>query len=402
MKDGFEAVSRYFDGKQDEMVKTMSEMIAIPAISPKSGGNGEGARADYLARLLKSWGFETRRYEYKDETGAGRPSLVATYGRAERRIWMVAHIDTVSVGDPSLWRTDPFKLHIEDGKMYGRGTMDNGQSVVAAIYAMRALKETKAGMKYAFGLVLAADEEIGSRWGMQKLMDEGIFGKEDMFVVPDAGNPEGNEIEIGEKGLLWLKITVTGKQVHASTPSMGRNAFRYSIKLLSMIDERLHSKYSKTNALFAPSASTFEMTKHEKNVESINIVPGTDVSYIDCRVLPEYKLDDVLQDIRAVAAGKEFKEVKIEVETVVREDPADATDKDAEIVRQVWQALKELRGIDAKKVGIGGGTCAAFPRKAGMQAAVWSTEDEIAHQPNEYSRISNLVGDAKVFAYLFL
>ncbi|MEM2118682.1 MAG: M20/M25/M40 family metallo-hydrolase, partial [Candidatus Bathyarchaeia archaeon] len=50
--------------------------------------------------------------------------------------------------------------------------------------------------------------------------------------------------------------------------------------------------------------------------------------------------------------------------------------------------------------GIGGGTCAAFFRKIGIPAAVWCTHDEMAHQPNEYAKIENMVNDAKVFALL--
>ena len=63
-------------------------------------------------------------------------------------------------------------------------------------------------------------------------------------------------------------------------------------------------------------------------------------------------------------------------------------------------ALKQLRGVDAKPVGIGGGTVGAHFRRKGMDTAVWSTLDDMAHQPNEYCKIGNIVDDAKVFAYV--
>jgi succinyl-diaminopimelate desuccinylase len=62
----------------------------------------------------------------------------------------------------------------------------------------------------------------------------------------------------------------------------------------------------------------------------------------------------------------------------------------------VW----EYRGLDARVGGIGGGTCAAFFRKAGFPAVVWSTIDDVAHQRDEYSKVDNMVNDAKVFALL--
>lgn len=395
-------LNRRIESYTDEMVKTLSEMIGIPAISPKSGGAGESKRADFLAKRLEGWGLEVKRYEYADETGTKRPSLVSRYGKGKRPIWIVAHMDTVAVGDRGLWSTDPFKAVVKDGRIYGRGTSDNGQSLVGSMYALRALMDINAELKYDFGLVLAADEEIGSVYGMQKLMDEGIFDKDDMFLVPDFGSAEGKLIEVGEKSILWLKVTVTGKQVHASTPEMGENAFRYAVKFLGTVDERLHGKYNASDPLFGPPTSTFEMTKHEANVSSVNIAPGVDVSYIDCRILPRYNSDDVLNDMRSIASGKEFSNVKIDVEEFVRVDSAPSTSPDAEIVRLLDEKILKLRGIKTVKKGVGGGTCAAFPRARGMQAAVWSTEEDVAHQPNEYARINDLVEDSKVFANLFI
>ena len=65
------------------------------------------------------------------------------------------------------------------------------------------------------------------------------------------------------------------------------------------------------------------------------------------------------------------------------------------------QALKEVRGIKADPIGIGGGTCAAIFRKDGLPAVVWETNDELAHEPNEYTVVDNLVNDAKIFAWLY-
>jgi succinyl-diaminopimelate desuccinylase len=64
------------------------------------------------------------------------------------------------------------------------------------------------------------------------------------------------------------------------------------------------------------------------------------------------------------------------------------------------EAIKKLRGVEPKIGGIGGGTCAAFFRKIDVPAVVWSTIDETAHQPNEYTKIENIVNDAKIFAFL--
>jgi succinyl-diaminopimelate desuccinylase len=75
-------------------------------------------------------------------------------------------------------------------------------------------------------------------------------------------------------------------------------------------------------------------------------------------------------------------------------------DNESEIVVLLKKAVLQARGLEATVGGIGGGTCAAFFRKQGIRAVVWSTIDEVAHQPDEYARVVNMVADAKVFALL--
>ena len=389
---------------KDDMVSTMSKMVSIPSISPMSDGKGEGARADFLEGKLKEWGFEVKRYDYVDETNTKRPNLVAKQGNNERTVWFVAHMDTVAPGDRSLWLTDPFKAEIKDGKIYGRGTNDNGQDLIASIYALRAIKEFGSDTTFNMGVALVADEELGSKYGIQKLLQEqGIFGDNDMFVVPDYLSEGGSMVEIAEKGSLWLKIKVNGKQVHASTPALGVNANRNASKLITKIDEMLHQKYNATDNIYQPPYSTFEPTKREKNVDSVNIVPGSDIFYFDCRVLPTYKLDDVLNDVKSVCNSNDFKAVKIEIETFSREDPAEPTSMDSDVVKRLLKSIKEVMNVDAKPMGVGGGTCAAFFRHRGFPAVAWGTEaEDMAHQPNEYCRIDDMVNDAKVFANMCL
>ncbi len=392
--DALEMINSY----KDEILKTAKAMISIKAISPESGGEGESKRADYLSGLLSGMGFKVDRYEYKDGKGVMRPNLAVVFGNNERTLWIVSHMDTVSEGDLSLWTHDPFTLYVEGDKLYGRGINDDGQDVLSGIYALKALKESGAKLRYNYGLALVADEELGSRFGIEKLIEEGIFKEEDMFIVPDGGNERGDEIEVAEKGILWVKVSVHGKQVHASTPAMGVNAYRKAIEFIGAADRLLHEKYAARNPIFQPDVSTFEMTKHEKNTDSVNIIPGLDVSYIDCRVLPEYSLDSVLEDLKKLAASKDFLNVRIDIEAFNREDAAEPTPADSEIAKLTEKSVKAIANIEPRMVGIGGGTCAAFFRKKGMPAVVWSKKFDIAHQPNEYALLSDILLDAKVFA----
>jgi succinyl-diaminopimelate desuccinylase len=75
---------------------------------------------------------------------------------------------------------------------------------------------------------------------------------------------------------------------------------------------------------------------------------------------------------------------------------------ESEIVQRLKVALKQLRGLDARPIGIGGGTVGLYFRREGIHTAVWSTLDDMAHQPNEYCKIDNMVNDAKVFLHVAL
>ena len=167
------------------------------------------------------------------------------------------------------------------------------------------------------------------------------------------------------------------------------------------LDEMLHTKYAAKEALFDPPSSTFEPTKREANVDNINTVPGLDVQYFDCRILPEYPVSEVLDQIQSVSSKVEKETgATIAIEQVQREENTSPTPMDSLIVRRLRNAMKELRGLDVKPIGIGGGTVGAYFRRKGIQTAVWSTLDDLAHQPNEYCKIENLVNDAKVFVHV--
>ena len=124
---------------------------------------------------------------------------------------------------------------------------------------------------------------------------------------------------------------------------------------------------------------------------------------MDCRVLPHYTLEEVLAAIDGMVKETEAEfGVKICYEFPQREQAAPATPVDAPVVKAIEAAVKEVYHVDAKAMGIGGGTVAAYIRRMGFPAAVWCKTEETAHQPNEYCIIDNALGDAKVFAHIFL
>ena len=207
-------------------------------------------------------------------------------------------------------------------------------------------------------------------------------------------------VEIAEKSSVWFKVTVEGKQCHASTPEQGVNSLIAAAAMIMEVPE-LKYHFDEEDELFSPPYSTFEPTKKEANVENINTLPGKDVFYIDCRVLPSYDLKEVIEQVKGMAlyVAEEYG-VEITVDIENESQAAPPTPADSEIVEKVIFAVKEVYGVDAKPGGIGGGTVASHLRERGYHTVVWSTLLHQAHQPNEKGSISNTLNDAKVMALL--
>ena len=402
-----ERVFSEIENQKNEMTQALMELIRVPAIAPQNDGEGELKKSEKLMQILERIGFdEIERCDAEDERAPSkvRPNIIAYY-RGENtaeRLWIITHMDVVPPGEESQWTaTKPFEPIVKEGRIYGRGSEDNGQSLISSVFAVKALKNLGIKPRRTVALAFVADEEQGSTYGIQHLIKQGLFRKDDLIVVPDGGNEKGNFIEVAEKSVLWFRIRTIGKQVHASRPGKGLNANRIGMEYASALDKLLHERYPLKDEYFDPPESTFEPTKKERNVDAVNIVPGEDVIHFDCRVLPGYGLEGILTSVKELAEQFEKKtRAKIKIEVLQKSVAPKPTDANSKMVVMLKEAIKAVRGVEPKVGGIGGGTCAAFFRKIDVPAVVWSTIDEMAHQPNEYAKVENLVNDAKVFALL--
>ena len=407
--ESVQGILQKIDDYRDLAVELETKLTAIPALAPENDGKGEVEKARLLRGMLEE--LKPDRIEEAncpdDRVPDGyRPNILAYFEgeNTSKTIWIMTHMDVVPPGDLKMWRSDPFKVVVDGDRLIGRGVEDNQQGIVSGYLAVKALRD--AGVKPAYTVCLAfvADEETGSKYGLQYVLKEkrDAFKKEDLIIIPDAGNEDGTMIEVAEKSILWLKFKTIGKQCHASTPEQGINAHRAAAHLIVKLD-RLYSIFDQRNEVFDPPISTFEPTKKEANVPNVNTIPGEDVFYLDCRVLPEVPLEEVEKKIGEMMRETEeqFK-VKISIESPQREEAAPPTPTDAPVVLALQKAIKDVTGREGKPMGIGGGTVAAYVRREGLHAAVWSTLDELAHQPNEYAKLSNILSDAKVFAHVFL
>jgi len=407
----YEKLVKRIEGYRDYAVELETALTAIPALAPPRG-EGECKKAEYLVSHLKELGVsEIQEYDAPDDRVpcGHRPNVVARIPGEDRSrtVWFMAHMDVVDPGNLENWDSDPWTVRVEGDKIFGRGVEDNQQGLVSSMCLVKALKEEGATPPCDLGILLVADEETGNGYGISYLLGQHqIFGENDIIVVPDGGLPDGTQIEVAEKGIVWFEFTVRGKQCHASTPDVGVNAHRAAAHLVVQL-ESLYERFDASDPVFDPPRSTFEPTLHRENVKSTNVIPGDEVFHLDCRVLPNYELGEVkvaVDEICKKVAQKFTKSDELACtitwKAIQEEAAAPATPVDAPVVTALKKGVQEVYGVEAKPEGIGGGTVAAFIRKMGYPAAVWARMDETMHSPNEYALLSNVIGDSKVFAHV--
>lgn len=397
----------FLDSTSERVITLQRAMTALPALSPDNNGTGERLKADYILSELYRLGVTniTHIDAHDPRTPDGtRPNIAARIpGKSNRTLWIISHMDVVPPGDAALWKTDPWTLHVDGDMVYGRGVEDNQQSIVSGLLVAEALQQASITPEIGLGLLFVADEETGNEYGITHVIKSrpDLFAANDLVIVPDFGNNDGSMVEIAEKGMFWVRVQVTGQQCHASTPDAGVNSLIASSAMILRCKE-LHNLFPAENMLFSPPCSTFTPTKKEANVPNINTVPGSDVFYIDCRVLPCYTLEAVRQALQSIANEIETEYgVHIVVSDVLAEPAAPATSIDSEVVTRLFQAIRSIYNVEPRPMGVGGGTVGALLRHMGLPVAVWSKLMPNPHVPNECSRISATINDAKVI-YLML
>ena len=210
-----EKLFSWIDNSIDLAVELETELTKRPAVSPDSGGEGELDKCLFLEEWLRSHGItQLERYDAPDTRAKGgvRPNLIATIEGSDNkneRLWIMSHIDVVPPGEENLWDNDPWTVMRTGSKLIGRGVEDNQQGLVSSVLA--SLTFVKQGIKPSrtIKLLFAADEEIGSAYGIVWLIKNKreLFLKNDMVLIPDGGDKKGEYIEVAEKNIYWVRFT---------------------------------------------------------------------------------------------------------------------------------------------------------------------------------------------------
>ncbi|SBW10613.1 Peptidase M20 [uncultured delta proteobacterium] len=394
-------------GKQRaEVIAIQRELVARPALNPEDGGEGEEAKARWIEEYLLQKGLpQAERIDVPDERVPAkvRPNLIIRYpGASERTLWIVGHLDTSPPGDLSQWTGSPWALRIVGDTIYGRGVEDNHQAITSGLILMESMARNRVTPPLSFGLVLHASGKyfFSGTYGLAAMLAvrPDLFKPGDLVVVPDQGNYEGSDLLVGEKGLLWLKITVTGKQVHSAFPYRGVNALDAGGSLIADL-RGLHQRFAEKNALFDPPTSTFVPTAMISGNPQVNQIPGEFVFHMDCRLLLPYTADEVQGAVRTLADAAEKRDnVTITVERKYTIPTTPVTPPDALVVQAVRRAVLAELKVTAKPIGTGGATVAGELRAKGIPVLVWANVEGTGLAANEHITVTKLLEASRIFA----
>lgn len=214
-------------------VAVAQALVRCESVTPVEGG-----ALTLLAELLAQAGFDCHRMTM---TEAGTPDVenlyAATHGNG-RNLCFAGHTDVVPPGDVSLWKHPPFAGVIEDGMLYGRGTVDMKGAIACFVAAAR--RELAAGpLGCRLSLLITGDEEGPSINGTMKVLDwlAGRGETLDACLVGEPSNPTrlGQEIKIGRRGSLSAELIVAGKQGHAAYPALAENPIPKLVRILDRL-----------------------------------------------------------------------------------------------------------------------------------------------------------------------
>ena len=256
------------------MTDLLRQMIAIPSLS----GN-EQAVADFLEAWLAGRGLAPHRCGNNLWCSRGEGPVIL----------IDAHIDTVK--PVAGWTRDPFAPAVEDGRLYGLGSNDDGASVVALIEAF--LRLTAKPQPYTLVLSLSAEEESSGRNGLEISLKE-IEAACGPIACGVFGEPTSLEMVVAEKGLMVLDCAVKGVAGHAAR-NTGVNAIYKALPAIEWFRNKL---FEKVSDLLGP----VKMTVTQVNAGTQhNVIPDLCAFVVDVRSNGLYTNEELLELIQAEA-----------------------------------------------------------------------------------------------------
>ncbi|MFC3722172.1 MAG: acetylornithine deacetylase/succinyl-diaminopimelate desuccinylase family protein [Neoaquamicrobium sediminum] len=411
-----EQLFRAIDDRRDELVALTADLIRFPTVNPP--GEAYTPCAEFIANRLRKRRFETQLIRGQDTPGDSdrypRTNVVARFdGRGHGpTVHFNSHIDVVEAGEG--WTVDPYGGIVKDGRVYGRGACDMKGGLAASIIAAEVFMDVYPDFPGAIEISGTVDEESGGFGGVAYLASKGFFSKPrvDHVIIPEPLNKD--RICLGHRGVWWAEIETKGRIAHGSMPFLGDSAIRHMGAVLHAFEEELFPALDRkqTQMPVVPEGAR----RSTMNINSIHggqtedFFPGlpspnvadTCRTVIDRRFLLEESIDQVKGEVTSILDRLKRERPKFDysIRDLMEVQPT-MTERDAPVVTAVAEGIREIFGKEPDYV-ISPGT---YDQK--HVARIGHLHDciaygpgilDLAHQPDEWVGIDDMVESAKVMA----
>ena len=360
------------------LTETLASLVQINSVNPAYGDGGSEANlAPLVEAFFAAQGIET----FRQEVFPHRWNVIARLpGRSDRRVVLEAHMDTVSIKGMSI---PPFEPAIRNGRLYGRGAVDDKAGLAAMMHAVAAVKKDGLTPPCEVWLAAVVDEEFSYR-GVVKLC-EGLQAEAAIVAEPTE-----MRIVVASKGVLRFRIITEGKAAHSSKPHLGVNAISHMSRLVLALEAMNERMAPRKHPLLG--AATLNVGVISGGVQ-VNLVPDQCAIEVDRRLLPGEKPVDVMLEFQELldnlAALHSGFSARIECPLLLVDEALD-TPMDASVVSSARRVLRTMKLKD-QPCGVPFGSDASKLARAGVPAIVFGPGSiDQAHAADEYVELAQV------------
>jgi succinyl-diaminopimelate desuccinylase len=408
-------VLRAVDALCEEMVAFTQALVQIPTVNPPGECYRQCAEAiaaklrefNYTVELVPAEGLAEHSNQYP------RINVIGTLAprqpeQSPNVLHFNGHYDVVPPG--SGWSVAPFGGELKDGRIYGRGTCDQKAGIAASIYAVEAIRRAGIALVGTVEQSATPDEESGGFAGVAYLCDSGRISstRQRYVVITEPLDPE--RVCIGHRGVYWFELTTIGRIGHGSMPGLAVNAAEQMARLVQAFDTQLKPALAKRTG-DAP-VQPLQARHPSINLNSIHAgqppggwqtpaVPDRCTAIFDRRFIHEESFDEVRAEIVDVLQAQG---VAYELRDLMRVDPLLGS-SETELPRAAERAIRDVLNVEPSFIASPGTyDHKHVVRRAGIQECIAYGPGRLvlAHQPDEYVAVDDLVAAAKVIALLTL
>ncbi len=330
-----------------EIKKILAKLVAINTSNPP--GN-ETTAASFLSEFLKN-----KTQKIKLIGNKKRKNIIAFFGNLESDNILLfnGHLDTVPF-NKTEWQTNPLKLTEKNGSYYGRGVADMKGGVAASIFAI--LEAEKLGYLKNKQVIFAgsADEETGasSDFGSKMIIDYLVKNKirvKGALIPEPSGNKKLLTLNLGHRGLIWLKVKSFGKADHAGLLRKEDNSILKMQKFIQGLYSLFPKNPKKVKGI--PQSSIRITFINSGNDQHYNLMPQMCEANFDIRISPNENNEKTINRIMKIA-----NKLNIEMQ-VIKNTPSSKISKQEKIVKVLENVLKSRK--QKYKFGFASPTCDA-------------------------------------------